>query len=212
MTKLESATTGKSSPRRGIFAREVRAWLSVIAAVLAAVAGFAGGRATNTPKQEIPEIYSIPCADYLSPFMSWAAIAPATNRVSFSMITNQRPPGFPPGQRYAAASYARGVLRRGSNTPALVGTATQIFSDRVIQPVGQPFDIAQSDHIGVEIDADTSTNGVQVILTGLSWNNGQQELHNLRCTEGLLVGTGGSIGVGSAPEALYVISLGEQQQ
>jgi hypothetical protein len=50
------------------------------------------------------------------------------------------------------------------------------------------------------------------ILAGLSWNNGQQKLHNLRCTEGPLVGTGGSIGFGSAPETLYVISLGRQQQ
>jgi hypothetical protein len=146
--------------------------------------------------------------DYVLSYRDWARSEPTSRQVDTAVTSLQAAAGaFGYQQRPGVASYAEGLLQSTSfglaNPHSSLG---QYFSDRRYGTIGNPFDPARPDVLGVEIRVDDATHTVAVTLVARSWGNARNELRNLRVEDDVLVGTGASVGNLTAT-AHYAISL-----
>jgi hypothetical protein len=195
---------------RGRATVSLTARLAAMLAVALVAFGILGGRLTGfVVAPHTPQVQDVNCAGFVRSYVTWSSDSPSVHVVGFTMITSQAAnPRLLP-QPAAAASYAEGVLTYSAASQELTGDAPVFYSDRILRSPGfQPFDRSQTDQIRLKIVV--SANEVHIVLTSKTYPDDGQELDNLRCSDGVITGIGRSVGVESAPSAVYVLSLGRQ--
>jgi hypothetical protein len=172
-----------------------------VATVLAALFG-ATFAALTPPAGAVP----ITPFTYAQPYFQWSSMG-GGRVVIATLTTAQATVGTTGGQWFPPVSYATGTLTL-QTSGALAGSLQQLFSDRTTgSPLFNPFAADHADALGMQVSSSAATSTLTVTLTALSWGGGQQTLRDLHIQDGVLVGSGASVG-NQTSSALFTISLG----
>lgn len=175
-----------------------RRWIAGAATAVVAATGLTSlGTASASSaigvKMKTPE-------KFIGDLIYWENLDPGKHVATCTVVSNQGVPGDS-GAGTAPVGYGTPVLY-SADPISIFGTGSQLFSDR--HAGAQPFDIAQTDVLGLRLGLDSHGYAV-VTLTFQSWGGATATLNNLQVVGDVLIGTGPAVG-GYVDTALFTVS------